>query len=507
MSRRFRAALWGLPLVLVCTVLGLRWVGAFGGAVGEDSLRVERAAETEFASAELLETEGRGAPPAAATPSSQPASLSREPAGPRTDVGSVSAPVEPPAAPAIPLHGVVLDARGRPVPSVTVEFIPDFEESARTPKDFANSRAPQVGGIRRFPSTPSPDGSIFSSDSPGGRGAAPRINEFANRRVLSRLPRVTTDAAGAFEFRDYPARTSGTLSFGHELFAGTPPSQVVIPDGGEQSLFLPARPSATPLVRIALRARASGLGLYPARVRPRLTALPPAEPESAESGRVLPRRALREPRPDQILRGDGWVELQLWPGKWIVELNTERSETIEVQVDVPRSGPTILLDVDLRVFDPEGGWEPLNATSEVGFVPNPETAEGFDRFGAEASPTRQIGERSSDHTFRHTLRFGVGEVSAAFLELDLEAVSGMSYNDSLGLEFYAGPRFGFSNRISAIAGGDWRAPVRRRLTVDLSNLPGTNGPVNLLPDLADGRLDVYVQDDTAVHDVRLFVQR
>lgn len=508
MTQRSSSATWGATLLLFFAIAGLWLAGAFE-RVGEDgpSLGVGGSAEAADVVAESIEVEAREA---AALAPGDPAGLARSEGAEREAVGAPSEAAEGlavPSAPSIPLHGVVLDPLGRTVPGVLVEWIaaaPPIEAVDEAPS------GPRIGGPDRFPRSGRPP----ATAGPGGGisinqdlGTVVSLNDLSGWSRSSRHPRVRTDRDGAFEFAGVPARSEGTLRFGHELLAGAPASQRVIPDGGEQSLFLPARPAETPLVRIELRDGESGRELYPDRVAPRLVRLPDAILDPAGTGEELPRRALKVPREDQIERGTGWVELRLWPGLWRVELSSTLSETVEVEVNVPRTGELILATADLRVFDPERGWEPLSPVLEEGFEPRPEAAEGFDLYGADKSPTRQVGERNSDRTFRHTLRFGVGEVQSAYLELDLEAVSGMSYNDSLGLEFYAGPRFGFSNRISAFTGGNWRAPTRRRLMIDLANIPGTKGPINILPDLADGRLDVYVQDDTAVYDVRLFVQR
>ena len=45
------------------------------------------------------------------------------------------------------------------------------------------------------------------------------------------------------------------------------------------------------------------------------------------------------------------------------------------------------------------------------------------------------------------------------------------------------------------------------ISLDLGNLAGVDGPLSLLEELADGQLDVYLADDTAVHGLRLFVAR
>ena len=43
------------------------------------------------------------------------------------------------------------------------------------------------------------------------------------------------------------------------------------------------------------------------------------------------------------------------------------------------------------------------------------------------------------------------------------------------------------------------------IQLDLASLPGKDGPVDLRGELQDGRLDVFVQDDTIVRAVRLLL--
>lgn len=115
---------------------------------------------------------------------------------------------------------------------------------------------------------------------------------------------------------------------------------------------------------------------------------------------------------------------------------------------------------------------------------------------------------ASDSHFRRTWRFGPGPVQSARLVLDLEAASGMSHNDDLCLEFKGEPSsLVFCTSITALAGRTWLPPQRERFSLDLGNLSEKDGPVSLLDDLADGRLDLYLADDTAVHGLRLFMTR
>ncbi|MHC4375576.1 MAG: hypothetical protein ACYS26_03155 [Planctomycetota bacterium] len=101
----------------------------------------------------------------------------------------------------------------------------------------------------------------------------------------------------------------------------------------------------------------------------------------------------------------------------------------------------------------------------------------------------------------------MGEVRSAYLELEIEAGSSMSYNDYLALEYLGDGECAFGRRVGVLFDVDWRPPVRQRFLLDLSNLQGRDGVVDLRAHLADGQLDFFLQDDTAVHDLRLFVQR
>jgi hypothetical protein len=236
----------------------------------------------------------------------------------------------------------------------------------------------------------------------------------------------------------------------------------------------------------------------------RLPTLPVLDPSG--SGRPLPRRALRAPQAEQIRQGVGWAELELWPGSWRLELASERSRATAVEFEVPPSGDALRIEVELNVFAPEDGWEILAPVVDGQLELQPETSNGFHEYALDVLPNRPLGEIQRNLVFRHTLRFEPGEFAEAYLELELQAGSSMSYNDSLGLEFGIPPVFSFHQHLSVMV-GEWRVPMHQRVFVDLSDSIGFHGPVNLLDELSDGQLDIYVQDDTGVHDVRLYLRR
>ena len=85
-------------------------------------------------------------------------------------------------------------------------------------------------------------------------------------------------------------------------------------------------------------------------------------------------------------------------------------------------------------------------------------------------------------------------------------------NDAIYLEYsenkYGERQFAWRAGIAKLLpSGGWRYGDRTELLLDLAALPTTEGPVNLLPDLADGRLDLVIQDDTSVERARLNVFR
>jgi hypothetical protein len=101
-----------------------------------------------------------------------------------------------------------------------------------------------------------------------------------------------------------------------------------------------------------------------------------------------------------------------------------------------------------------------------------------------------------------------GPVCGARLEIRLAASwDELSFNDSVRLSLVGGsdPYYSFRywTTIANVIGdypGDWQPGEVATLIMDLENLPATtNGwPTNIMSDLADGALELAVEDDTAV---------
>jgi hypothetical protein len=288
-----------------------------------------------------------------------------------------------------PLRGVVLDPLGRPAPGARVVYRPASGSHVR-------GAEPGFG-------------------EPDYRDAYTRTSFLESGVVLDSIE-ARADDAGHFEISGVSTLRGGELLFGHNLFQGQPPIQAVDVRAVEQRLVLPGRPPAAPAVRWQVRDRLSGEPLYPTHVRAflmRLPVVPQLDPGG--SGRPLPRRAQREPRADQVQREPGWAHLELWPGTWRVEVATERSLTESFLVEVPYSGPDLVGQVELLRLTDADGWESVESAADPAFEPRPDTANGFDRHRGEQFPPRPLGEARADLAFRHTFRFGVGEVRSAYL--------------------------------------------------------------------------------------------
>lgn len=402
----------------------------------------------------------------------------------------VAAPPKPPTTPAerapqppAPVFGTVLDELGRPVAGVSVGIV---RESSR------------VSGQRR---PAGHDGSGFGArwhgpPSPFRLVGAPVVDIHV------------TDDQGSFELPGNRA-VGDELVFAARLYRGAPPRQALLPDGAHQFLQLPRRPASVPAVIIHLTDAESGARVYPQRVGAELVALLPQPRDSERHTDPLPpARGRRHPLDEHVRRQDGRVDLDLWPGRWRLSLANENSSTVDLEVVVPVAGPTIEVDAQVTLYAARDGWKVLDPAALDEPALEADASLGFDAFGPEHYNDRAFGERRADGHFRRTLRFRAGALRSARLELDLEAASCMTHNDYLQLEFTGGsPRFVFTTTMTALAGGAWRPPRRQHFSLDLGNLPGKDGPISLLEELADGRLDIYLADDTAVHGLRLFVAR
>lgn len=119
-----------------------------------------------------------------------------------------------------------------------------------------------------------------------------------------------------------------------------------------------------------------------------------------------------------------------------------------------------------------------------------------------------VGEPALNRHFAQTLRFGPGPIRSARLTVRLRAMLHNASNDGLYLEHTGGRKFAWSSPVAALTGGTWKKGASRTVRLDLTALPRKEGgPLDLRPWLEDGVLDVVVQDDTTIEDIRIRVLR
>jgi hypothetical protein len=114
---------------------------------------------------------------------------------------------------------------------------------------------------------------------------------------------------------------------------------------------------------------------------------------------------------------------------------------------------------------------------------------------------RQFDTNGCDMAFGHTFT-GLPEcIKSATLEICLRANCSLANNDTLHLEYLGGSAFAWHIGIKNLPGfGQWNKNDQNCITLDLNNLPpsGTSGTSVLGSMELSGKLDVFVQDDTAV---------
>lgn len=316
-----------------------------------------------------------------------------------------------------------------------------------------------------------------------------------------------TDATGWFSFAAHhgDARLGGVLQYGIALFAGATPSCPVDTEGRDHFLQHPTRGANVPALVVELVDARDGAPLtafdFDLRlVRPSEVPVDPTLPESITS-----RGSWRvEPHPATVLRQFGLVRVErLAPGTWRLFVRDRTSLGHTRDVVLPLTGDDVVVRVELDVLD--GDWL-AGADLAAGSLAVPAPGSGFDQLVPEVEKRRDVGATDSNRHFVHTLRgFGSGPFDGAYLELELEAVPDACDNDTLSLEFADGG-FAWGLDLASLTGAPWSLGTRTHLVLDLANLPGGPRPIDLRAALDDGALDVYVQDDTAVHAVRLHVR-
>ena len=122
-------------------------------------------------------------------------------------------------------------------------------------------------------------------------------------------------------------------------------------------------------------------------------------------------------------------------------------------------------------------------------------------------PLRQLDEFGRDKSMGQTFSWSLqGQVLRAELEIRVRSLGVGGLNGRLSIEFndnyflYGGENYKWTNTLQALSGENWNeAGHEETFVFDLGNLPlGLYGRSSVMAHLADGNLDVEVQDDTAV---------
>lgn len=489
------------------------------GRIGADTEGVEE--ETASRAFELVEGGRVGATDAAGTDA---LGVEIDDASNGDERRALEAPAtERPDAP-LPIRGQIVDRYGVAVEGVFVEWL----DPKPVDEVELGSVAPVLGDAPAVADASRDAGSKGSS--PGGRvldvddnfvdvddefleeiGVSMSGGEFAANPFDAFGPSYVawTDGTGWFEIAESDARRGGQLRFGDGLFSPRLPRAQVHTDGSDHFLRFPARGPDAPRLLVELRDAHDGAPLVPELVELELVKV--ANVDGLLFENELPASLLVDGsfrtavHPDDVFRRSGLLRVdRLAPGTWRLHVRAANSAFHTQDVTIPVDGDDVRIELALRTFD--GTWFATRLDGEGVDALAPESALGFADFPGDVAKWRPLGERRPDRQFVHTLRFGGGPVSGAVLEIDLEAASGMAHNDAIALEFLGERRFAWSSRISGVAsGGSWNSGTRETLFLDLALLPTGEGQPSMLELLEDGALDVYVQDDTAVHGLRLHV--
>jgi len=321
------------------------------------------------------------------------------------------------------------------------------------------------------------------------------------------ISHVQTDASGWFEFplEFGDASVGGRLLYGIVLFAGTTPTAPVDLEGRDHFLQYPTRGADGPELVVEIVDARDGAPLHADTFELALTAWPVEEVDPTLPESVTARGSWRiAPHPATVVRRLGEVRVErLAPGTWRLVARAANSTAVTREFTIPLRGDDVALRVELATFD--GDWL-VGLGPRDGELLAPDRGNGFDRFLAPEVPRRELGGRGSNGHIVHTISgFDGAEIEGAVLELDLEAVPDMCDNDTLSLEFADGG-FAWGIGIGELVGRSWDQGQRALVSLDLARLPVPGGTLSVLDRLADGGLDVYVQDDTAVHGLVLHVK-
>jgi hypothetical protein len=121
-------------------------------------------------------------------------------------------------------------------------------------------------------------------------------------------------------------------------------------------------------------------------------------------------------------------------------------------------------------------------------------------------PLRQLDEFGLDKSMGHTFSWTPVYLLRAELEIHVRSLGGgLSHNDRLSIEFNdnyfisGGENYKWASTLANLSGTSWDYGEEATFVFDLGNLPvDLYGRTDVMAHLADGNLDIEVQDDTAV---------
>lgn len=376
----------------------------------------------------------------------------------RTAVPEIEAPIE--------VHGRVLNSMGYPVEGVGVRLV------SRQMVDDSRSRSFFLAPSRALMRA-------------GGAEAA-----------------GYTDRRGRFMLKAVAVVSELLIECGGSVLS-KPLVVPVSPDQIEQTIVLPSSlPGAGQIHATLLDLEGNPLPIE--RVESHLV-----KPRPTASGTTVDAAWIQHD-PGLLFRGNNqWTLSGLAPGTWRIWVYARgggiASELVQLELDGE-------VQVVLRLASRSGQHGLGTSVSlDPSDLLTPDETNGLAAREVKGQRPRELGEHAFDAYLRHTINFPGGELSAAYLLLDLEAEAGTADNDSISLEYYqeAGKgRWGWSSVIARLPGASspWRNGARGHIELDLARLPLTDGSYrSLLESMADGKLDLWIQDDTFVRSLRLTV--
>jgi len=453
--------------LLILLLLAAGWILRGSGFVSGLEIRGQGPADEEGEQPEHATLEARDSVPSG---NGQEALLSDHSSQVRKRIQSEVAPVQGEAVPEVEapvaVHGRVLNSMGYPVEGVGVRLV------SHQVVDDPRSRSFFLSSSRALMRA-------------GGAEAA-----------------GYTDRRGRFTLEAVAVVSELLIECGGSILS-KPLVVPVSPDQIEQTIVLPS-PSAGAGQIHATLLDLEGNPLPIERVESHLV-----KPRPAASG-TTSQAAWIQHDPGLLFRGNNqWTLSGLAPGTWRIWVYARGGGIASEHVQLELDGE---VQVVLRLASRSGQH---GLGTSVWLDPSdlltPDETNGLAAREIKGQRPRVLGEHAFDAYLQHTINFPGGELSAAYLLLDLEAEAGGADNDSISLEYIQGAgkgRWGWSSVIARLPGASspWRNGARGHIELDLGRLPLADGSYrSLLDSLADGKLDLWIQDDTFVRSLRLTV--